>query len=152
MTDSFRLLVFCAAMLGVLGTGSRVDAQAAEIEKVLQAQAKAWNEGNIDEFMEGYWKSDMLTFSSGGKTTRGWAETLANYKKRYPTREKMGKLQFDKLEITLLGADAVLVLGRWHLQRDNDSVGGAFTLVFRRIDGAWVIVHDHTSVLERPPR
>lgn len=116
-----------------------------QIESVLKLQAAAWNRGDIDGFMEHYWKSEKLTFSSGGKTTRGWTQTKENYQRRYPTREKMGSLTFDQLEVLPLGESAALVLGRWHLKRDKDSLGGNFSLVFRRIEGRWLIVHDHTS-------
>ena len=121
-----------------------------DLKSVLVEQADAWNRGDIDEFMKHYWKSDRLTFSSGGKTTRGWATTKQNYKKRYPTRERMGELTFDKLEFFPLGDSVALVLGHWHLQRNPEPVGGNFSLVFRKIDGRWVIIHDHTSVAAEP--
>jgi uncharacterized protein (TIGR02246 family) len=117
---------------------------AGEIRAVLAQQAEAWNRGDIDAFMEHYWKSDELTFSSGGQTTRGWKSTKENYQRRYPTREKMGRLTFSQLEITPLGNEAALVLGRWRLERE-EPVGGNFSVVFRKIDGRWVIIHDHTS-------
>jgi beta-aspartyl-peptidase (threonine type) len=117
------------------------------IEGVLHAQQEAWNGGDVRAFMEHYWKSDDLTFSSGGKTTRGWKATLAGYLERYPTREKMGRLTLSGLEITPLGDAAALVLGQWKLDRQSEPVGGNFTLVLRKIDGRWVIVHDHTSRL-----
>jgi ketosteroid isomerase-like protein len=119
------------------------------LEDILQKQAAAWNRGDIDGFMEHYWKSENLTFSSGGKTTRGWQTTKDNYKLRYPTRERMGKLTFDQLEAFPLGDSAALLLGHWHLDRTG-PVGGNFSLVFRKIDGAWVIVHDHTSLAPTP--
>lgn len=120
------------------------------VQSVLRAQEAAWNRGDIPAFMEHYWKSDDLTFSSGGKTTRGWQATLDNYRKRYPTRDAMGRVSFSELEITPLGGfsdedGAAMVLGRWQLDRESEPVGGNFTLVFRKIDGRWVIVHDHTS-------
>ena len=117
----------------------------ADIEAVLNLQVTAWNTGDIDAFMEHYWKSGELTFSSGGKTTRGWNATLTRYRERYPTPEKMGQLKFDGLEITPLGEQAALVLGQWHLERDAEPLNGNFSLVFRKIDGRWLIVHDHTS-------
>ena len=124
--------------VGVVGEASR------EIASLLDRQAAAWNAGDIESFMRPYWQSPELTFSSGGAVTRGWGSTLANYRKRYPTREAMGTLAFSDLEFQSLGGDAMLVLGRWRLMRD-DPIGGAFSLVWRRIDGSWVIVHDHTS-------
>jgi ketosteroid isomerase-like protein len=114
------------------------------LEGILSEQAAAWNRGDIDGFMQHYWKSEDLTFSSGGHTTRGWKTTKDNYKLRYPTRERMGHLTFDGLEVFPLGDSAALMLGHWHLDRNN-PVGGSFSLVFRKTDGAWVIVHDHTS-------
>ncbi len=118
------------------------------LTKVLATQAKAWNKADIDGFMKPYWKSEQLTFSSGGKTTRGWKATIARYKKRYPTPAKMGRLTFDHLEFVALGDLTALVLGEWHLDRDADDIGGNFSLVFRRIDGHWVIIHDHSSSLD----
>src|SRR5437868_3064167 len=75
----------------------------AAVEAVLRAQEEAWNRGDIDAFVDHYWKSDSLTFSSGGKTTRGWTDTLNRYRSRYPTPEKMGHLTLSALEITPLG-------------------------------------------------
>lgn len=121
----------------------------AAIEAVLAQQAEAWNKGDIAAFMEHYWKSDELTFSSGGQTTRGWQATKDNYLKRYPTREQMGKLTFAQLEITPLESTAALVLGRWKLERQS-PVGGNFSLVLRREGGRWLIIHDHTSRSELP--
>ena len=112
---------------------------AAEIEAVLREQADAWNRGDIDAFMEHYWKSDSLTFSSGGQTTRGWQATKDSYRRRYPTREQMGQLSFSRLEITPIGSDGALVLGNWRLDRAS-PVGGNFSLTLRRIRGA---VADH---------
>jgi L-asparaginase / beta-aspartyl-peptidase len=117
------------------------------IEAVFRAQQNAWNRGDVAAFMDHYWKSDDLTFSSGGKTTRGWQATLDRYRERYPTREKMGRLTLSGFEITPLGDAAALVLGQWKLDRQSEPVGGNFTLVLRKLDGRWVIVHDHTSRL-----
>jgi beta-aspartyl-peptidase (threonine type) len=115
------------------------------VESVLRAQEEAWNRGDLDAFMEHYWNSDSLAFSSGGKTTRGWTETLNGYRERYPTREKMGRVRFDNLEITPLGDSAALVLGQWNLERESEPVSGNFSLVLRKFDDRWLIVHDHTS-------
>jgi ketosteroid isomerase-like protein len=117
------------------------------VESVLRAQEDAWNRGDIDAFMEHYWKSDKLTFSSEGKTTRGWKATLDRYRQRYPTRKKMGRVSFSGLEITPLGDSAALVLGQWKLDRESEPVSGNFTLVVRKFGDRWLVVHDHTSRL-----
>jgi len=111
---------------------------------MLEQQAQAWNAGDIDAFMVPYWRSPDLTFSSGGKVTRGWQATLDRYHQRYPTREAMGRLSFSDIEVTLPGPSVTLVLGRWRLER-AEPIGGAFSLVLRKVDGRWVIIHDHTS-------
>ena len=85
--------------------------------------------------MEHYWKSDQLTFSSGGHTTRGWQMTKDNYKLRYPTRERMGHLTFDGLEVTPLGDAAALMLGRWHLDRDPAPSAAISRLFFDESTG-----------------
>ena len=126
---------------------------ATEIETVLTTQSKCWNDGDIDGFMQTYWKSADLTFSAGGKTTRGWQQTLDRYKKSYP-KDKMGTLTFDGLEVTMLSEESALVLGKWHLsipQKDEDAdlkKGGNFSLVIRKLKGDWKIIHDHSSTLE----
>ncbi len=118
------------------------------VESILRAQEAAWNRSDIDAFMEHYWKSDALTFSSGGKTTRGWTETLNHYRERYPTPGKMGRLSLSRLEITPLGNSAALVLGQWSLDRESEPISGNFSLVFRKFNDRWLIVHDHTSQLK----
>jgi beta-aspartyl-peptidase (threonine type) len=127
----------CAATGRAVGPEEAIPAQ-------LDAQAAAWNAGDVEGFMRGYWQSPELTFSSGGTVTRGWEPTLARYKQRYPDRAAMGHLTFSDLDIVMLGRDAALVLGRWRLERDK-PVGGNYTLVLRRIGGQWLIIHDHTS-------
>lgn len=124
-----------------------------DIESLLTTQAKCWNAGDIEGFMQTYWKSEDLTFSGGGKTTRGWQATLDRYKKSYP-KDKMGKLTFDGLEVTMLSDDAALVLGKWHLLMPQDGAkedlkkDGNFSLVLRKLDADWKIIHDHSSTLE----
>ena len=123
----------------------RADREA--ISAVLGAQQAAWNRGDVDVFLVGYWHSPELTFSGSSGVTRGWDGVLARYKKNYPDRGAMGQLDFSELEFRFLGADAALVLGRWHLKRDKDDLGGVFTLVWQRFPDGWKIIHDHTSVV-----
>ena len=117
----------------------------AAIRAVLEAQAAAWNRGDVEGYMDGYDRSPQTEFVGGDSITRGWQEVLDRYKKRYDTRDKMGALSFSDLEITVLSEDGALVLGRWHLKRANDEPHGTFTLLFRKTKAGWKIVHDHTS-------
>lgn len=116
-----------------------------EVLNVLAAQVKAWNEGDIDGYMEGYARSDSLRFASGGQVTYGWTSTMERYKDRYSSKRKMGTLTFSDLDVTLISDDAALVFGRWNLERRHDKPWGLFTLLLRRTDDGWRIVHDHTS-------
>jgi len=114
------------------------------IRDVLSRQETAWNAGNIEEFMEGYWKSDSLQFV-GAKITRGWQKTLERYKASYPDRAAMGTLHFDFFRFALVAPDVCIVTGRYTLTRDNDTPTGLFTLLLKRVSGSWVIIYDHTS-------
>jgi ketosteroid isomerase-like protein len=118
-----------------------------EIERVLSDQETAWNRGEVDAFLAGYWHSPKLSFSGNSGVTRGWEGVLARYRKNYPDRAAMGQLNFSDLEFRFLGPDAALVLGKWHLQREKDELGGVFTLVWQRFPEGWKIIHDHTSTV-----
>jgi len=109
-----------------------------------------WNRGDIEGFMEGYWKSDATAFVGSSRVLRGWQALLDRYRRSYPHGAAMGQLQFSDLEITPLGPDAALILGRWQLTREKDRPGGVFTLVARRFPEGWRIVHDHTSSVPPP--
>ena len=147
------IYLWLIAFIGFVGARSlRAQNQDAvsEIQKVLHAQQDAWNRGQVDEFMNGYWRSDQTVFVSGDKVTRGWQKVLDRYKKKYSDRSKMGTLTFSDLEITPLSDDSAVVLGSWKLDRTNDQPHGRFTLVFRRFPEGWRIVHDHTSAASPP--
>lgn len=117
-----------------------------EILQILDTQTKAWNAGDLPGFMRGYWESDSLQFIGKNGITYGYAQTLANYKKNYPSSEDMGKLTFDIKKTNMLSSDACFVIGKWHLKRDEKGdLSGHFTLLFRRLKGQWVIVADHSS-------
>jgi len=123
----------------------------AAIEAVLRKQQTAWNQGDVDAFMEGYWNSPELTFAGSGGVTRGYALLLSHYQQSYPNRSTMGHLEFTGLEVHSLGESAALVLGQWHLTRQAGDVGGVFSLVFQKFPAGWKIVHDHTSVTAAKP-
>lgn len=116
-----------------------------KIHTVLKTQESAWNEGDLDRFMIGYWESDKLMFIGKSGLTYGWKETLANYKKGYPDVKAMGKLTFTLIETELLADNVALVVGKWHLARESNDLQGHFSLVWKKIKGHWVIIADHSS-------
>ncbi len=139
------ILTITLSLVFLVSTQAQDAVAEAAIRKVMDDQAAAWNRGDIDTFMQGYWNSDKLVFVSGDGVTRGWKPTLDRYKKTYGTREKMGMLAFSDLEIAVVSKDAAVVLGSWALVRAADNPKGKFTLVFRKFPEGWRIVHDHTS-------
>jgi ketosteroid isomerase-like protein len=129
------------------GESSKPQTADSEIRAVLEAQVAAWNKGKLEEFMDGYWSSPELSFFSGGRKLAGWEATLERYRKTYQSEgREMGKLDFSDLDVQLLAESAALVRGRWRLKMsDGKELGGLYTLVFRRFNNGWKIVHDHTS-------
>ena len=154
---SVLLCLISATFLGALlvaGCGKAAapklrEPDRAAIMTVLAAQQSEWNKGDLRGFMAGYWNSPELTFAGSRGFTRGWEPVMARYEKNYADNAAMGTLDFQELELRSLGADAALVLGKWHLQRQAGDIGGIFTLVFQRFPEGWRIVHDHTT--QSPP-
>jgi beta-aspartyl-peptidase (threonine type) len=139
------LLAACSTTPGPRVPGGDVEA---EVIAVARRQEAAWNRGDLAGYMsEGYLRSPEIAFFSGGEDTRGYQPVLERYSRRYATGEaEMGRVSFDRLEAVPLGEGWAMLRGRWALdfEREQD-VGGLFTLVFRRTDEGWRIVHDHTS-------
>jgi hypothetical protein len=114
------------------------------IREVLDKQVTAWNANDIEGFMQGYWKSDSLLFI-GSEITSGWDNTLARYKRSYPDKAAMGTLRFEIMRVDFISSDGYLVTGKYFLTREKDSPNGVFTLLFRKKNGQWVAVYDHTA-------
>ena len=116
-----------------------------EIREVLSQQDIAWNKGDIDGFMQTYWKSDSLMFIGKSGITYGWQKTLDNYKKNYPDTAAMGKLHFDLIEFKKLSGSNYFVVGKWFLTRSIGNINGVFTLLLKKQNNRWVIIADHSS-------
>lgn len=116
-----------------------------QVRAVLAMQQASWNNGNLDMFMQGYWKSDSLMFIGSKGIVYGWQNTMDGYKKGYPDTASMGKLQFTLLEVKRLSVMYFFVVGKWELTRTMGNLSGHFTLLFKKIKGRWVIVADHSS-------
>lgn len=112
---------------------------------ILDRQITAWNEGNLEKFMEGYWNNDSLQFVGKSGVTYGYGNTLANYKKSFPDTISMGRLSFSILQVKQLSPEYYFVVGKYYLNRSIGDVQGHYTLLFRRIGGKWKIISDHSS-------
>ena len=116
-----------------------------EITTLLNKQVEAWNEGDIEKFMETYWHSDRLVFVGSNGPTYGWQATLDNYKKSYPDKKTMGSLKFKIFDISKIDKKSVFVIGRFELTREVGELNGHFTLVIQKVKGQWLIISDHSS-------
>ena len=117
------------------------------ISTLMNNQITSWNNGDIDAYMDFYWKSDSLQFIGSKGLTYGWDTTLLNYKKSYSTKEEMGTLSFDNLNCKDLKNNSYLINGKWHLKRNEElkDLNGHYTLIWKKIDGQWKIIYDHSS-------
>ena len=137
----FTLTFFLLISVGVFAQSK----DEKSIRLAMNEQLAAWNAGDINRFMGTYWKDDSLMFIGKSGVTYGWQKTLENYKRGYPDTAAMGKLDFTILKVRRLSSEYYFVVGKWNLVRSIGNIGGAYTLLFRRIDGRWLIVSDHSS-------
>ena len=146
MRNHFFFIIITIVLLFSCQSGTELPSfNSLEIRAILDKQVKCWNRGDVECFMQGYWKSDSLKFIGKTGITRGWENTLHRYQKNYPDQATMGTLNFEIIEITPLGTQAAWVVGKFHLRREMGDASGYFTLLFRKIEGEWRIVADHTS-------
>ena len=140
---------YTAVLLALASTAFAEDKAAEPIRKILTAQSDAWNKGDLDGFLETYWKSEDLVFFSGGTISKGHKAVADRYAKRYKAEGKeMGKLEFIGLEVEMLGKDTAFARGKWKLEMKAEKPEGLFTLILKKTSDGWKIVHDHTSVPE----
>lgn len=138
-----KVLFLLFLLVSITATAQSKDEKA--ILKVLDDQNAAWNRGDIDAFMKGYWENDSLMFVGKSGVTYGWTNTLANYKKGYPDTAAMGKLIFTNIKVKKLSKKYYFIVGKWYLKRSIGDVSGHYNLLMEKINGRWVIVADHSS-------
>jgi ketosteroid isomerase-like protein len=139
-----KTVILIAALLVVCNIEAQETWEQA-IRNTMADQEVAWNKGNLEAFMEGYWKSDSLRFIGSKGLTYGWQQTLDNYKKGYPDADAMGQLKFTILSVEQMADNCAFVVGKWQLTRKKGDVSGHYTLLWKKIMGRWVIVADHSS-------
>ena len=144
MARKRTIVVLGIVLIAFSACGESVSKTEGEILAVMNAQVAAWNRGDIEGFMAGYWNSPDLLFASRGSFSRGWQPVLERYKQGYPEGE-MGTLRFDNIEVHTVANGVVWVVGAWSLEKDDSSPHGVFTLFFEKKDEGWRIVHDHSS-------
>lgn len=140
MKYMFTVPLLCYCLAGFSQSRDEV-----AIRNILSRQVANWNAGDLTAFMNGYWKNDSLEFVGKSGITYGWDNTLANYKKSYPDREAMGTLTFTLIHLKSLSPNYFHVTGQWRIDKASSKAGGSFTLLFKLINGEWVIISDHSS-------
>ena len=115
------------------------------VKAVMDKQAQCWSSGDIEGFMDGYWKSDSLRFLGRRGLTKGWQTTLDNYKKSYPDKQTMGKLKFTYISFEPLNDKQMFVVGKWALEREKDTLSGYYSLLWEKMNGQWKVIFDHTN-------
>ncbi len=138
-----RIFIILFIAFSHIASGQNSDIQS--IQKTLSNQITAWNKGDLNSFMVGYWQNDSLVFIGKKGITYGYNKTLDNYKKNYPDKSHMGQLQFDIISINPMGETHYFIIGKWHLTRTVGDLEGHFTLLFKKINGIWNIIADHSS-------
>jgi hypothetical protein len=139
-----KLLLIITILTITISCNTNNSSEKDAIMNVMNMQEQAWSDGSVDDFMKGYWQSDSLMFVGKNGIKYGWETTLDNYKKSYPDKSAMGKLEFDVIKLEVNGTSAFM-LGKWSLIRENDNPNGYFDLYWKKLDGKWVITIDHTS-------
>ena len=136
-------LLLIIILLSITSTFAQTEAEdKAAILNVMKAQEKAWSNNDLEGFMQGYWKSDSLKFYGSNGLTKGWQQTLDNYKKGYPTKEHSGTLNFKINDISKISDDSYWVMGEYFLKRNVGDANGVFMIIFKKIKGEWKIVAD----------
>ncbi|MGJ7032111.1 YybH family protein [Niabella hirudinis] len=132
-------------LLGIAVIAGHAQNDVQKIKALMEQQATAWNQGNLEGFMATYWNNDSLLFVGKNGVTYGWQQTLDNYRKNYPSKNAMGTLKFTLLKLQPMGSGFYNVVGKWQLTRKMGDLKGHFTLVLKKIAGHWKIVQDHSS-------
>lgn len=130
-------------LVSLLGRSQSTEEKA--IRQLLSSQTENWNRGDIEGFMQTYWKSDSMMFIGKNGVKFGWQETLNNYKKGYPDTTAMGKLSFDIITVKELSPEYYYVVGKWMLKRTIGDLSGHYDLLLKKIRGKWYIIADHSS-------
>ena len=140
-----KKLVYLVSLLVFISCHNNIDQDKAAVVTALNKSAEDWSSGNIQAYMDVYWKSEKLQFIGANGINYGWQKTLDNYKTKYPTKDHTGKLTFEVLNITFLAKDLYSLTGKYFLERKVGPADGIFTLIFKKISNKWVIISDHSQ-------
>ena len=138
-------IIFTLLLTILFADDMNIQTEISKIKTVLTEQKSCWNNGDINGFMQGYWNSEELEFSSENGVTKGWENTLERYLTSYPNTATMGTLQFQLGKVKIQNDSIASLNGKWELIRESDNPKGSFILTFNKIDGQWLIIKDYTT-------
>jgi uncharacterized protein (TIGR02246 family) len=127
-----------------LHTASRLEL---DVVKVVLTQEKAWNAGDIADYVKEF-KDSPDTLFVWSHVSRGFKQILEDYERTYPNRASMGTLTYSELEVHSLSDTFAVCIGKYHVERakkDGGPADGLFSLVLEKTPDGWKIVLDHTT-------
>ncbi len=139
----YLLVLFVCLNMHIKLVAQNADENA--IANVLIGQVNAWNNGDIQSYMNAYWQNDSLLFISAGGVIHGWKELSSQYQNSYPDAYAMGKLSYSLQDIKPVSTNVYLVVGKWYHKQQDRYYQGIFSIVFRKISNKWQIVNDHSN-------
>jgi uncharacterized protein (TIGR02246 family) len=145
------LAVACSrAVGGYHPTSAQRTAVRAELQAMLERAAGNWNRGDLDAFMSDYLPSDSTTYVGGRGLVRGPAAIRNSYARLFTGEVVRDSLSFTILDVDPVAPDVANLIARYILARrvggrDSVTASGPTSLLVRRVEGRWRIVHDHSS-------
>jgi uncharacterized protein (TIGR02246 family) len=157
----FTQAIFAGVLVGVTGcvfvAGNTADwsatptsAQQAEarteISAMMRASARAWTRGDLDGFMDSYEDGSATTYVTPNGVVHGRDAIRDRYAPRFVPGAMPDALSFENTDVDLVAPDIANVISYYRLTRgDSTTAYGPTSLVMRRRNGKWRIIHDHSS-------
>jgi len=121
-----------------------------EIVASFQSWQDAWNNGDIEGFLESYWQSDSVRYVSGNQMVIGFDAIAKRYRDRYIDNPDviMGRMRLF-IDADFATSDEALIFGKYQALDETDTLlgHGVFTAHLRKLNGQWKIISDHASAL-----
>jgi len=145
------LLLFCLCFNASANAASAED----EVLQVEKNWIKAANALDFKLMSSLYWHSPKTTQYSPDQLAQGW-DTMEKNMKMYfngPESQHISKWALDKGQVIMISDNAAIIIGYHNLTNvaDQSSSRHRFTRVVHKIDGKWLIVHDHESRVTTDP-
>jgi len=132
-------------ILMILASCANPAADESAIIASMESSRDSWNRGDLEGFVHNYWQTDSTQFIGKSGITYGYNSVLGRYKKGYPDRATQGTLDYQFIHLERISSKVYYQVGKYTLYRESDTLSGHFTLLWRKIEGQWRIVSDHSS-------